>query len=63
MSYKNLYQRKGYYYFRIRVPKELQGYFGLYEIKRALGTKDLRDATFRVAALGALGSGREFVNS
>jgi hypothetical protein len=47
MTYRNLYHLKGYYYFRIKVPRELQSCFGCKEIKKSLGTKDLRDAKFR----------------
>ena len=51
MTYRNLYHLRGYYYFRIKVPHDLQSYFERKEIKKSLGTKDLRDATFRVAVL------------
>ncbi|CAA6603651.1 hypothetical protein MTBLM1_110002 [Rhodospirillaceae bacterium LM-1] len=44
-------RRGSRYYFRIRVPDDLIGFFGRRELKRSLGTASQREARFRASQL------------
>ncbi len=46
-----LYQERGYYYFRSRIPNDLQEYFGCSMVKKSLGTKDFKTAVVSVKLL------------
>jgi Domain of unknown function (DUF6538) len=48
---RHLYSFKGFYYFRSRVPSDLQGFFQCRMIKKALRTTDFKTATSSVKLL------------
>ena len=48
---RHLYCFKGFYYFRVRVPLDLKGFFQCKQIKKALRTSDFKIATSSVKLL------------
>jgi hypothetical protein len=48
---RHLFCLRGYYYFRSRIPSDLEGIFRCKEIKKALKTKDLKTAVLSVKLL------------
>lgn len=50
---RHLYNFKGFYYFRLRVPLDLQGFFQCRLLKKALRTSDFKTATSSVKLLSS----------